>query len=178
MPGNDSITTDTMLKIVDNLSGIFQANSLFFNSHTQSKATSKSSLEDSSLGSGQESASQSHPRSSDKEWSSDQKSVYEMQLENLQEQLVDIMIENQTLGNQLSIAWFKSCVKKQQDLISVYYEKSQVFSAGHIHLPLIKIKGYVYFIYQFRPNFLRSQYLFYKDQFRIQLLLSVIGDQL
>ncbi|XP_003724125.1 GRAM domain-containing protein 4 [Strongylocentrotus purpuratus] len=67
---------------------------------SRSKATSKSSLEDSSLGSGQESG-QSHPRSSDKEWSSDQKSVYEMQLENLQEQLVDIMIENQTLAQKL-----------------------------------------------------------------------------
>nr|XP_054750022.1 uncharacterized protein LOC129255716 [Lytechinus pictus] len=63
------------------------------------KATSKSSLEDSASVNVQE-EEELHPKSSEKEWSNDQKGVYEMQLENLQEQLVDIMIENQTLENQ------------------------------------------------------------------------------
>ncbi|XP_071501958.1 GRAM domain-containing protein 4-like [Diadema antillarum] len=43
-------------------------------------------------------ASQVASRSS---WDGNQKKVYEMQLENLQEQLVDIMIENQTLAQKL-----------------------------------------------------------------------------
>ncbi|XP_063952846.1 GRAM domain-containing protein 4-like isoform X1 [Lytechinus pictus] len=64
------------------------------------KATSKSSLEDSASVNVQE-EEELHPKSSEKEWSNDQKGVYEMQLENLQEQLVDIMIENQTLAQKL-----------------------------------------------------------------------------
>ena len=38
------------------------------------------------------------PSSGSEDWDKDQRRVYEQQLENLQEQLVDIMIENQTLG--------------------------------------------------------------------------------
>ena len=64
--------------------------------------TSKSSLEEPSSSENapfppETESMQSHPTSSS-EWGSDQRKVYEMQLENLQEQLVDIMIENQTLG--------------------------------------------------------------------------------